>query len=225
MGILTRSLAFAVFVLPAIGCILIAPDSFTSVDHCPIPGTSACAVCMKASCQAPYDACCTSSDCRNNSLTDTTAETFIDAVDQCAKGDNCSVALAGAQTSAQGTSLESCMTTNCRSQCKATDEVVPIANAPTCEYACTSGGTGKGVFCKCTLASLKSGPACETENLHDPSGQGNATGRCCVDQLGADVSCTCDLVSSVCGNDTTQVDSCTELDMEPYAIRTETCVH
>jgi hypothetical protein len=52
----------AIVVAHGTGCILAVP-AFDHADHCAITGTSACATCLRKSCQPVIDGCCGDPKC------------------------------------------------------------------------------------------------------------------------------------------------------------------
>jgi hypothetical protein len=143
-------LAWAVLVLvQATGCILVIPP-FAHDAHCGITGTSACAACLRTSCQPAIDVCCNDSSCRGVDG----HSAILDGLDACGGGDAKSCASGiGNGDSASAASVRACVVGSCKEACVggAPVKVDWSCNAPrakdnacsTCIYeSCTSAVDG-----------------------------------------------------------------------------------
>lgn len=128
---------------PMSGCIFFAPN-IDPLDNCPIKGDSLCGTCIRSKCQAEVNNCCGAEACRESGIstvfTSKTEEgTTMAALDVCAgDGTKCAAALASVNRSAEGTVVNTCITTNCADACATTS-----ATLPTTEWTCSTAASSK----------------------------------------------------------------------------------
>jgi hypothetical protein len=116
---LAEALAVALFFAPATACILVVKDDPDKLDkRCHFAGddTTACGVCIAASCQDKVDACCGSKSCRDDSLFSLTKP--LDLLDQCATGSasSCKVPSLSGASSTEGV-MFTCIQSSCGAEC------------------------------------------------------------------------------------------------------------
>jgi hypothetical protein len=130
----------AIVVAHGTGCILAVP-AFDHADHCAITGTSACATCLRKSCQPVIDGCCGDPKCSGGDG----HSAVLDGLDSCAAGDanGCAAGLAQASPSAGG-AVQSCVTTSCKAECVGD----AVATAP---WSCTNQVGGATPCGSCIL--------------------------------------------------------------------------
>jgi hypothetical protein len=115
--------------LMASGCVLfVHPDE--GGEHCAFRGTTACATCLKAKCQASIDACCRDSTCANTSG-------ILGTIDECGDGSPTSCA-SGLKTQLAGgpaAALRDCVSAQCGNECTAGASTPPEPVEWKCEGA------------------------------------------------------------------------------------------
>ncbi len=127
-------------VAPGTGCILAVP-AFDHADHCAIDGTSACAACLRKSCQPAIDGCCGDPSCSGGDG----HSAVLDGLDACGAGNTngCAAGLAQASAGAGG-AVRSCVTTSCKAECVGD----AVATAP---WSCTNQVGGATSCGSCVL--------------------------------------------------------------------------
>jgi hypothetical protein len=114
--------------IAASGCVLVVSPEATN-DHCNFNGTSVCAQCIRAKCQAPVDTCC-----RDKACVEQGSPKILDALDQCGNGNasSCASSLKSQQQGAAAT-LRDCLNAQCASECTT---LPPDAAVPAVEWKC-----------------------------------------------------------------------------------------
>lgn len=111
---LGRSLWAVLFVAQSIGCVLIVPPIDHTSGRCEITGSTACATCLRTSCQTAIDACCGDASCAGEEG----HSAILDALDECGAGNpsTCAEGI-GTGESTTAASVRTCVTGTCKEVC------------------------------------------------------------------------------------------------------------
>ena len=199
-----RSSWTVLFVLHAVGCVLLVPPIEHSGGSCGITGSTACATCLRSSCQQAIDACCSDTSCAGY---DEGHSEILDALDQCGTGSvtSCADSL-GKGSSMAAASLRSCVLTTCKPACLG-DAVVDVdwsCSAPrvadndcaTCIYdtcatsldqCCNDASCGRSSDIAADMAACTSGdkPGCTYLTTKSDSGFEGKVRACIARECGA----------------------------------------
>lgn len=138
-ALLGRSLWAALFVVQSTGCVLVVPPIDHSSGHCQFTGSSACATCLRASCQTTVDACCNDTSCAG----DDGHAAILDALDECGSGNasKCAAGI-GAGESTAAAAVRSCVSTTCKAACLGD---IPVK----VEWSCAAARTNEDACSTC----------------------------------------------------------------------------
>lgn len=116
IGVVSGRALGALLLAASTSCIFLI-DTVDVEPGCVIEGTTACATCMRTSCQAKIDACCGSLTCAN--LEGHSA--LLDGLDRCGNGDKtkCASTLTSAPASFDivGENVRTCVKASCNEPC------------------------------------------------------------------------------------------------------------
>ena len=132
---LRASLCVLAFVLPAAGCVLLAPP-IDHEAHCAFEGDTACATCLRESCQAPIDACCGDLTCAGPDG----HWPVLDGLDACGRGDadGCAEGIGASGSGGVGPggggtgvldtaiAVRACVLSACKTACLGDADVTPV---------------------------------------------------------------------------------------------------
>lgn len=136
---LGRSLWAALFVLHALGCVLVVPPVEDAGGHCQLTGSTECATCLRTSCQTSIDACCDDKSCAGEDG----HSAILDALDECGTGNATSCADGiGKGDSTAAASVRSCVTGTCKQACLG-DAAVKI------DWSCTVARSNDNACATC----------------------------------------------------------------------------
>ncbi len=122
--------------IPLAGCIVFV-DTFEVRDRCAIEGSSACAECIRSSCQGTVDGCCASATCTAGAG----GTSILEDVDACGRGEtsSCVSALERERTGSEDEALRQCVQTSCRSACTVPSSTIDPGPA---RWTCDAPRTG-----------------------------------------------------------------------------------
>lgn len=147
-----RALFAGAIALFLTSCMLVTP-SIDAGDHCGFAGTSACAACLRKSCQPAIDACCNAEECRDESTYISNAP--LAALDACGNGPatTCAEKVKSVRKSTAADAMFGCLQGSCRTECVGDAPVPWSCQTPRdSEQACaqciyTSCGTALDACC------------------------------------------------------------------------------
>lgn len=154
-----RHVRVAVVALGATGCIAFVTP-IDAGDHCTIAGQTACATCIRTSCQAPVDACCGAKGCGLGltggglfgGIDEYGKSDVLEVLDRCGGGDAsaCASGLANERTGTEEKAVRACVTSSCVHECLGGDTG---STTWTCDLSRDGEGEcGACFFAKCKVA-------------------------------------------------------------------------
>jgi hypothetical protein len=145
--VLGRSAWVALLVVHALGCVLVIPPIDHGAGHCQLTGDTACATCLRTSCQTPVDACCDDKSCAGEDG----HATILDALDECGAGNvpSCAAGI-GKGDSASAAAVRTCVTSTCRAACLG-DAAVKV------DWSCNVARTPDNACSACVYESCATG--------------------------------------------------------------------
>lgn len=164
LGIVTAAL-----VVHATGCVMVVPP----IEHggqCAFSGATACAACLRVSCQSSINACCNDSSCNGGDG----HSAVLDAVDACGNGNvsGCAEGIGDAESGTAG-AVRTCVTTACRADCLG-DVVVPV------KWSCAAPRTEDNACATCVYDACGStlDECCADSACAASSSLADDVGRC-----------------------------------------------
>jgi hypothetical protein len=124
-----RALSVLALAFALTSCIFLQ-DDFEAGAHCGFAGTTACAACMRTSCQSTIDACCDDRSCRSPSFGNAQP---LEALDACGNGPSTACADKISKISSGISASETmfaCMKSSCRDTCLAGAKVPFSCDGP-----------------------------------------------------------------------------------------------
>jgi hypothetical protein len=168
--IVGRSLWAALFVLEAVGCVLVVPPIDHTSGHCSVLGETACASCLRESCQASIDACCGDASCAGEDG----HSAILDALDECGTGSasGCAAGIGKGESTAAA-SVRACVTGTCKAACLG-DAAVKV------DWSCTVARTKDTDCATCIYDSCASaiGQCCDDSSCRKSSDLADDLGAC-----------------------------------------------
>lgn len=167
---LGRSLWVALFVAQAIGCVLVVPPIEHGTGRCEFTGSSACATCLRSSCQTAIDACCKDASCAGEEG----HSGILDALDECGSGNQTTCASSLGETSnPKAATLRACVATTCKDDCVGTSAVAV-------DWSCDTQIAADNECSSCIATSCKTviGTCCDDSSCSKDSSVVDYMSKC-----------------------------------------------